>query len=289
MTAWLVWSITITRWKLWALKRVRNIEKLKKNAVEENLMWYDGTVFAKTAFHFKGEKALLKLLESRKTLKLEICTPNYQSAKNAFKADAHRIELCEQLNIGGVTPSYKLIEKVKDNLDIETFVLVRPRGGNFVYTDQEFETMKSDIEFCKEQGCDGIVSGVLKSDKTIDLVRTKALVELARPLAFTFHRAFDEVVKPQEALEQLIEIGVERILTSGQKPTAEEGLKLLNELHQKAQNRITILAGAGINAKNAVKFKDIGLLEIHASASKYIDSVKVSDVSMIKGILDAIC
>ena len=141
-------------------------------------------------------------------MKLEVCANSYQSAKNARDAGAHRIELCQELSVGGITPSYGLKKKVITDLSIPTLVLIRPRSGNFVYTDEEFAIMKSDIKQCKALGVHGIVSGVLKEDKSIDIERTKELIALTRPLPFTFHRAFDEVENPEEGLEQLIELGV---------------------------------------------------------------------------------
>lgn len=229
-------------------------------------------------------------------MKLEICANSYQSAKNAQEAGAHRIELCQELSVGGITPSYGLIKQVKENLNIPTYVLIRPRSGNFVYTDDEFEVMKKDIQTCKDLGCDGIVSGVLKEDKTIDLKRTKEFVELSKPLRFTFHRAFDEVKNPKEALKQLIDLGIECVLTSGQKSSVEEGLSLLKELQKIANGRITILAGGGISPKNASKFKEAGLKEIHASASIKIEqehsmfgmTQTVSDLKIIKAILNEV-
>ncbi|WP_299115731.1 copper homeostasis protein CutC [uncultured Winogradskyella sp.] len=227
---------------------------------------------------------------------LEICANSYQSAKNAQQAGAHRIELCQELSVGGITPSNGLLKQVVENLQIPVFVLIRPRGGNFVYSDDEFEIMKHDIQLCKDLGCQGIVSGVLNSNFTIDHVRTKELVEISKPLAFTFHRAFDEVINPKEAIEQLVDLEVERVLTSGQETTAKQGLVLLKALHAIANNRITIIAGSGINADNALKFKEAGLKEIHASASTLIEqdnsmfsiSLTYSDPQKIKAILDAI-
>ncbi len=124
---------------------------------------------------------------------LEICANSYQSAKNAQEAGADRIELCQELSVGGITPSYGLLKQVVESLDISVFVLIRPRGGDFVFSDIEYKIMKSNIQLCKDFGCQGIVSGVLNADKTIDFGRTKELVQLSRPLKFTFHRAFDEV------------------------------------------------------------------------------------------------
>nr|WP_299523318.1 copper homeostasis protein CutC [Winogradskyella sp.] len=227
---------------------------------------------------------------------LEICTNSFQSAKNAQDAGAHRIELCQELSVGGITPSYGLIKQVIENLKIPVFVLIRPRSGNFIYSDDEFKIMTRDIELCKKLGCHGIVSGVLNSIQTIDIERTKVLIELSKPLSFTFHRAFDEVANPEDALRQLIDLDVTRVLTSGQQSTAIKGLELLNQLKQLANGRITILPGSGINAKNANCFKVAGFTEIHASASSVIQQENslfskpqtVSNVQKIKAILDAI-
>ena len=229
-------------------------------------------------------------------MKLEICANSFQSAKNAQEAGAHRIELCQELSAGGITPSYGLLKQVIENLKIPVFVLIRPRSSNFMYSDDEFEIMKTDIQLCKNLGCHGIVSGILNPDKTIDLKRTKELLEVSKPLPFTFHRAFDEVINPKEALEQLIDIGIERVLTSGQETSAEKGLKLLRELNEISNGMITILAGGGITSENASKFKQIGLDEIHASASSTLpfgDSIfsmplTYSDPQKIKAILNAI-
>ncbi|MFP4844204.1 copper homeostasis protein CutC [Winogradskyella sp. PE311] len=227
---------------------------------------------------------------------LEICANSYQSAKNACNAGVHRIELCQELPVGGITPSYGLLKQVIQNLDISVFVLIRPRGGNFVYSEDEFEIMKKDIQLCKDLGCDGIVSGILNEDNTIDIDRTQELVELSKPLQFTFHRAFDEVINPKQALEQLVDLGVERLLTSGQEISAEKGIKLLQELDEITDGKITILAGGGISSDNAQIFKQIGLKEIHASASTHLEGgnsvfsmpITYSDSQKIKAILDEI-
>ena len=226
----------------------------------------------------------------------EVCANSFQSAKNAQDAGAQRIELCENLEIGGVTPSQSLLKQVSEELDIPAFVLIRPRGGDFVYSKDEFETMKYDISLCKKLGYHGIVSGVLNTDLTIDIERTAELIALSKPLEFTFHRAFDELINPEESLEQLVNIGANRILTSGQENTATEGIHLINTLNHLAQNRIIIMAGSGINADNALRFKSIGLKEIHGSASVLLSTNNsdsnspktVSDVSKIRAILNAV-
>lgn len=227
---------------------------------------------------------------------LEICANSYLSAKNAQDAGAHRVELCQELTVGGITPSYGLLKKALEHLTIPIFVLVRPRSGDFVYTDCEFEIMKNDIEICKALGAKGIVSGVLNYDKAVDVERTKILVELAKPLPFTFHRAFDEVNNPEKSLEQLIDLGIERVLTSGQDATAEGGVDLLEELNKQAKDRIIIMAGSGVSAHNVHKFKRIGLKEIHASASSVLKQnislfaklQTYSDASKIKTLISVL-
>ena len=197
---------------------------------------------------------------------IEICSSNFQSAINAQKAGAHRIELCSELAVGGITPSYGLIKQTLQSLEIPVFVLVRPRSGNFTYSDGDFEIMKQDIEICKALGCDGIVSGILNLDNTIDKERTKELIELSKPMSFTFHRAFDWTPNPFEALSILRDLKVDRILTSGQATSAEKGILILNQLKELAENKLTILPGSGINPKNILIFKGAGFKEVHCSS-----------------------
>lgn len=199
-------------------------------------------------------------------MQLEICANSYQSAVNAEKAGADRIELCSELVVGGITPSYGSLKLVLSEISIPVFVLIRPRGGNFVYSDAEFEIMKNDIRLCKELGCAGIVSGILNPDNSIDTVRTKDLVELSKPMEFTFHRGFDLVKDPEKSLRELIEIGVGRILTSGQESSAEKGLDFLLKLKRESNGRIGILPGGGITEENAQLFKNAGFDEIHSPA-----------------------
>lgn len=231
-------------------------------------------------------------------MKLEICANSYQSAVNAQKAGANRVELCSELSVGGVTPSYGTLKKISQGITIPVNVLIRPRSGDFCYADEEFEQMKTDIKLCKKLGFNGIVSGVLNTDNSIDIERTKELIELSKPLSFTFHRAFDCVENPKESLEQLIDLGVERVLTSGQKGKAENGIYLLIELQRLAKDKLIILPGSGINSKNARIFKVAKFKEIHTSASKIINKNKsiffgntpqtVSDIETIKEILNVI-
>lgn len=200
-------------------------------------------------------------------MKLEICAATIQSAINAEKAGADRIELCTELAVGGITPSYGFIKQVLNSIKIPVFALIRPRSGNFTYSDDEFEIMKQDIQLCKDLGCAGIVSGLLNVDNSIDIERTKQLVVLSKPLEFTFHRAFDWTPNPYQALEQLIEINVDRILTSGQESSAEKGTFVLQQLKKLANERLTILPGGNINHDNVLVFKGGGFEEVHCSAT----------------------
>ena len=194
---------------------------------------------------------------------IEVCAESYEYALKAEKAGANRIELCKDLHLDGLTPDYESAKKTIDSLNIPVFILIRPREGDFIYSNEEFELMKRDIIKFKEMGCKGIVSGVLNDDNSIDIERTKELVELSRPLEFTFHRAFDLVSDPFEEIENLIEIGVTRILTSGQKHKAIEGLELLEEFKNISKNRILIMPGSGISNMNFMKFNSFN--EIHGS------------------------
>ena len=180
--------------------------------------------------------------------------------------------------VGGLTPSYGLLKQTIDAVNIPIFVLIRPRSGNFTYSDAEFDIMKHDIQLCKDLGYAGIVSGVLNSDNSVDTERTRELIELSKPLPFTFHRAFDWTPNPLETLEHLKKLNVQRILTSGQASSAEKGIGMLKQLKETSQNQMIILPGCGINPTNAPLFKSAGFTEIHASATT---SETVSDVPKI--------
>ena len=194
---------------------------------------------------------------------IEVCAESYEYALKAEKAGADRVELCKDLYSDGLTPNYESANRTIDSLNIPVFILIRPREGDFIYSNEEFELMKSDIVKFKEMGCKGIVSGLLNNDNSIDIERTKELVKLSKRLEFTFHRAFDIVKNPLDEIENLIEIGVNRILTSGQKNKALEGLELLEELKNISKNRIKIMPGSGINNSNIVNFESFQ--EIHGS------------------------
>jgi copper homeostasis protein len=200
--------------------------------------------------------------------KLEIIGFNIESCLAAQEAGADRIELCGSPGEGGTTPSYGLVQSAREKLEIDLYVMIRPRGGDFLYTNNEFEMMMKEVEFCKRSGCDGIVTGVLTPDGRVDKEKCKILIDLAFPMEVTFHRAFDRVADPFASLEDLITLGFERILTSGLKPKAEQNTNLLLQLIQKSDGRIIIMPGSGVNSGNIISIAEkTGAKEFHSSAS----------------------
>jgi copper homeostasis protein len=200
--------------------------------------------------------------------KLEIIGFNIESCLAAQEAGADRIELCGSPGEGGTTPSYGLVQSAREKLEIDLYVMIRPRGGDFLYTDNEFEMMMKEVEFCTRSGCDGIVTGALTQDGHVDKEKCKILIDLAYPMGVTFHRAFDRVADPFASLEDLITLGFERILTSGLQPKAEQSTSLLSQLIQKSAGRIIIMPGSGVNSKNIISIAEkTGAKEFHSSAS----------------------
>jgi len=197
---------------------------------------------------------------------IEIATSDFATTKSAVEGGADRIELCANLAEGGTTPSYGSIKQCREAFDVQLYPIIRPRGGDFLYSKDEFELMMHDARLCKALGCDGIVVGLLNMDGTIDLVRTAQLVEAVYPMGVTFHRAFDRCKDPFVALEELIEIGCERILTSGQKPSVVDGVDLVSELNKKADGRIIIMPGSGVRKENIKMLAEkTGCTEFHSS------------------------
>lgn len=179
---------------------------------------------------------------------------------------ADRIELCANLAEGGTTPSFGTIKQCREAFTVSLFPIIRPRGGDFLYTDEEFQIMLHDVKLSKQLGCDGVVIGLLNNDGTIDIKRTSLLVEAAYPMGITFHRAFDRCKDPFEALEQLMEMGCERILTSGQQPAAPEGVELIAELNTLAADRIIVMPGSGVRKENIKMLAErTGCKEFHSS------------------------
>ena len=237
---------------------------------------------------------------------IEVCANSLQSALNAEKGGAHRIELCSELAVGGVTPSYGLLKAVRERISIPVHVLVRPRSSDFTYSEDEFKIILSDIETCVDLGFDGIVSGALRKDNSLDDIRTKQLINASKHLSFTFHRAFDWVRDPIKTFKTLAELGVQTILSSGQKPTAVQGILLLQEL-QLLKLPTKIMPGGGINLNNIQDFKKLDFTAVHFSASrlqltleaaptiqmnalKFLrdDAISVSDVEVIQQIVNVV-
>jgi len=206
-------------------------------------------------------------------VKLEVIAFNIESCVLAEQSGAHRIELCDNPGEGGTTPSIGMIKAARKKTSIDLFPIIRPRGGDFLYSDDEFDIMKADIFQCKKIGCDGVVIGLLNEDGTVNKNRTSQLVNLAYPMSVTFHRAFDRANDPFKAMEDIIECRCERILTSGQQPTAMEGIELISALIKQAEERIIIMPGSGLRAENIVSMaQQSGAVEFHSSARKTIDS-----------------
>lgn len=205
---------------------------------------------------------------------IEICANSLQSAINAQLGGAGRVELCDNLYEGGTTPSAATIVLARKHLTIKLHVLIRPRGGDFLYSPLEMETIKQDILFCKNAGCDGVVLGFLNADGTVDMAKTREMIALARPMSVTFHRAFDMTPDAMEALQQIISLGTDRILTSGQKNKAPQGTALLKKLVAAAADKIIIMPGSGINATTiAAMQKNTGAKEFHLSGQKATESM----------------
>ncbi|WP_295676084.1 copper homeostasis protein CutC [uncultured Mucilaginibacter sp.] len=206
---------------------------------------------------------------------LEVCANSVGSALAAQDGGAYRVELCENLYEGGTTPSYGEIQIARKLLQIKLYVLIRPRGGDFLYSDVEYDIITADVNYCIAAGCDGIVIGILNADGTIDKERCQKLIRVAKNkgLGVTFHRAFDMCTDMDQALEDIIALGCERILTSGGKSTAMEGAKILAHLIKKADGRITIMPGSGVSEKNAADLVEFtGAKEIHSSARIRVQS-----------------
>lgn len=189
------------------------------------------------------------------TIKLEACVGNYKEGKRAEELGANRIELCDNLAQGGTTPSYGTILQCKKDMNIDINVIIRPRGGNFVYSKEELSIMKNDIKLCKDIGVTGVVFGFLKDDNTLDYETTKEFVELAKPLSITFHMAFDEIVNKFDALDKLIDLGVDRVLTKGGLDNAFKNKETVKELVEYAKDKIIILPGGGVTKENFLELK----------------------------------
>ena len=214
---------------------------------------------------------------------LEVCVDSVESAVAAQQGGAARVELCADLSVGGVTPSAGRSKTVREQLSINLHVMVRPRGGDFCYSDAEFKIIQRDIINAKQVGADGIVCGILKTNNTVDAERMRDVIALASPLSVTFHRAFDLTRDPVKALEEVIALGAHRLLTSGQGHTAMEGLDTLALLAQHAKGRIRIIAAGGINENNVSEIiAHTHVQELHVASAvtklSVVDAVKVRNL-----------
>lgn len=210
-------------------------------------------------------------LSMRSGFILEISVESVEAAAAAERGGASRIEFCSNTRVGGTTPSDDLSRTVRERVSLPIFSMVRPRGGDFFYSEAEFEVMRRDVEAAKECGMDGVVLGLLKGDGKVDVARTKQLVELARPLPVTFHRAFDDCVDLRRSLEDVIATGATRLLTSGGKPTAPEALGVLGELVRIAGERLVVMPGSGLRSGNIREaVAKTGAREFHAGLSSVV-------------------
>jgi len=197
---------------------------------------------------------------------IEIASSDFITTQSAVAGGADRIELCANLAEGGTTPSLGTIKKCREIFSVLLYPIIRPRGGDFLFTNDEFEIMLQDVKQCKILGCDGVVIGMLLADGNIDVANCSKLVDAAYPMGVTFHRAFDRCKNPFEALEQIIEMGCERILTSGQMPSVMDGAELVTSLNKKADERIIIMPGSGVRKENIKMLAtQTGCTEFHSS------------------------
>ena len=221
---------------------------------------------------------------------LEIACFNISSAIAAAQAGADRIELCDNPADGGTTPSFGTIQSALVKIAVPVFPIIRPRGGDFLYTDEEYEVMLHDVQLCRQLNCKGVVLGMLLKDGRIDVQRTALLVQAAGPMAVTFHRAFDRAVHPLQALEDVIKAGCTRLLTSGQKGTAIEGKDLIKQLVEQAANRIVVMPGSGVRSYNMAELAQYtGASEFHSSARMPVPSAmqfRVKDFGEEPGNID---
>ena len=259
-------------------------------------------------YHHNNKKKNGTFIKYKRTgmdFKLEICADSVESAVNAQAGGADRVELCNSLSEGGTTPSSGTISSARDNLTIDLHVIIRPRSGDFLYTDPEYDIMRRDIEICGEYGVNGIVIGILRQDGEIDVEHTAKLIDLASPMTTTFHRAFDMCSDPFRGLQDVISAGASRLLTSGQRNRAAEGTELISKLVRKAGSKIIIMPGSGLNGSNIADIaRSTGAVEFHLSGRKIMESgmifrregismgeitelsKKVADPQKIKNIID---
>ena len=198
---------------------------------------------------------------------VECCANSVSSALTAIQAGANRIELCKNLENGGETPDYSDILKLRNLTNIDLHVLILPKANNFIYSNKDFKKIIEDIQFCKKNKINGVVVGALNKDLSINMKQTKELVEIARPMKVTFHRAFDTIFKLENDLNKIIECGCDYLLTSGQKPNVDDGLNNISKLVKQSSKKIKIIAGGGVNHNNVESLYKIGVREFHLSGT----------------------
>jgi len=209
-------------------------------------------------------------------IRIEACVNSVESAIEAEAGGACRVELCDNLFDGGTTPSVGAIETARESLGIDLNVIIRPRGGDFLYSDLDLDIMKADVVAARTAGADGVVFGILKADGAVNVEQSRQLVELAGPMSTTFHRAFDMCADPFAALEELIALGIDRVLTSGQRSSATEGAALIGKLVEAARGRIIIMPGVGIDETNIAELIGLtGACEFHVLADRPVESAMV--------------
>lgn len=222
-------------------------------------------------------------------MEIEICASTIQSAVNAKAGGATRVEICDNLEAGGTTPSYATIEYCIKELKLETNVLVRPRAGDFVYSKEEFEVICRDVAMSKQLGANSVVVGFLKENGELDADRLEKIVQIAKPMKVVCHRAFDACVNKDEAIEQIIQAGCFRILTSGGAPTSEEGIEGLARIVKQANGRIGVIAASGVTSENVERIiKGSGVKEVHSPCKVLIDNYSISSVQEVEKFIKVV-
>lgn len=220
---------------------------------------------------------------------IEICASTIQSAVNAKAGGATRIEICDNLEGGGTTPSYATIEYCVKELGLETNVLVRPRAGDFFYSEEEFEVICKDVEMCKQLGANSVVVGFLKENGELDAERLAKVVKLASPMKVVCHRAFDACVNKEEAIEQIISVGCSKVLTSGGALTSEEGIDDLAKTVKQVKGRIGVIAASGVNSENVTKIvKGSGVNEVHSPCKVLLDNYSLTSVKEVEKFIEVV-
>ncbi len=222
-------------------------------------------------------------------MEIEICASTIQSAVNAKVGGAKRIEICDNLEAGGTTPSYATIDYCIKELNLETNVLVRPRAGDFVYSAEEFEVICRDVSMCKQLGANSVVVGFLKENGELDADRLEKIVQIAKPMKVVCHRAFDACVNKEEAIEQIIQAGCSKVLTSGGAPTSEEGIEGLSRIIKQVNGRIGVIAASGVTSDNVTKIViGSGVKEVHSPCKVLVDNYSITSVKEVERFIKVV-